>query len=168
MRRVLIGLLTCAVVVGLVPLALAGETKPPGETKGGATVGTLKCNEAGGWGLVFGSTRDLKCVFTPVAKGEPTRYTGKIKKYGVDIGYKQDAVILWSVVTAVEKVEPGALAGTYVGATAEAAWAVGLGANVLVGGSKKSVALQPVSVAGLTGANVAAGLTAIELKPVKK
>ena len=168
MRTVLVSLLVCAVVVGVAPLALAGETKQPGEARGGAKVGTLKCNEAAGWGLVFGSTRDLKCVFTPVKKGEPTRYTGKIKRYGVDIGYQQDAVILWAVVSAVENLEPGALAGTYVGATAQVAWAAGLGANVLVGGSKSSVALQPVSVAALAGANVAAGLTEVELTAAKK
>jgi len=160
MRRVLVSLLMCAVLIGLAPLALIGEAQ------GGLKVGTLKCNEAGGWGLVFGSSRDLKCVFTPAKKGEPTRYTGKVKKFGADIGYQQDAVILWAVVSAVETLEPGALAGTYVGVTAQVAWAAGLGANVLVGGSKKSVALQPVSVVGLPGANVAAGLAAVELKAV--
>ena len=161
MRRVLVSLLMCAVLVGLAPLALIGEAQ------GGLKVGMLKCNEAGGWGLIFGSSRDLKCVFTPAKKGEPTRYTGKVKKFGADIGYQQDAVILWAVVSAAETLEPGALAGTYVGATAQVAWAAGLGANVLVGGFKKSVALQPVSVVGLTGVNVAAGLTEVELKAVK-
>jgi hypothetical protein len=162
MRRVLVSLLMCVVLVGLAPLALIGEAQ------GGVKVGTLKCNEAGGWGLVFGSSRDLKCVFTPAKKGEPVRYTGKVKKYGADIGYQQDAVILWAVVSAVETLEPGALAGTYVGVTAQVAWAAGLGANVLVGGFKKNFALQPVSVVGLTGANVAAGLTEVELKAVKQ
>ena len=76
-------------------------------------------------------------------------------------------MILWAVVSAAETLEPGALAGTYVGATAQVAWAAGLGANVLVGGFNKSVALQPVSVVGLTGANVAAGLAAVELTAVK-
>lgn len=85
----------------------------------------------------------------------------------MDIGSQQHAVILWAVVSTVKQVEPGALAGTYGGVTGEAAWAGGLGANVLVGGSKKGIALQPVSIEGLTGANVAAGLLAVELKPAK-
>ncbi len=168
MRRVLVSGLVMAVLVGLAAPVGAGETKPPGEAKKGVSVGTLKCNEAGGWGLVFGSTRDLKCIFTPADKGEPARFTGKITKYGVDIGYKQDAVIYWAVVSTSEKFQPGELAGKYVGATADVAWAVGLGANVLAGGSKKGFALQPVSVAGLTGANVAAGLAEVELAAVKK
>jgi hypothetical protein len=149
-------------VVGLAAIAQAGEAPK------GVSVGALKCNEASGWGLVFGSTRDLKCIFTPAKKGEPTRFTGKIKKYGVDIGYQQDAVIYWAVLSTSEKFQPGELAGKYVGATADVAWAVGLGTNVLAGGSKKGFALQPVSVAGLTGANVAAGLTEVELTAVKK
>ncbi len=171
MRRVLVSGLVVAVLVGLVGLATlagAGETKPAEEAKKGVNVGALKCNEASGWGLVFGSTRDLKCVFTPAGKGEPARFTGKITKYGVDIGYKQDAVIYWAVLSTSEKFQPGDLAGKYVGATADVAWAVGLGANVLAGGSKKGFALQPVSVAGITGANVAAGLAEVELAGVKK
>ena len=162
MRRVLVSMLMGVVLGGLASLAQAAEAKK------GVKVGVLKCNEAGGWGLVFGSTNDLKCIFTPAKKGEPTRFTGKIKKYGVDIGYQQDAVIYWAVLSTSEKVEPGALAGTYVGATAEAAWAAGAGANVLVGGSKKGIALQPVSVEGIAGANVAAGLAEVELTLVKK
>lgn len=161
MRRVLLSVLMGAVLVGLAALPLIGEAKE------GVKVGTLKCNEASGWGLVFGSSRDLKCIFSPAGKGKPTRYTGKIKKYGVDIGYQQHAVILWAVVSTVEKAKPADLAGTYGGVTAEAAWAGGLGANVLVGGFKKAYALQPVSIEGLTGANVAAGLLEVELKLVK-
>lgn len=161
MRRVLISVLVGVVLMGLPALALVGEAKE------GVKVGDLKCNEASGWGLVFGSSRDLKCIFTPAGKGKPTRLTGKIKKYGVDIGYQQHAVILWAVVSTVDKAKPGDLAGTYGGVTAEAAWAGGLGANVLVGGFKKAYALQPLSIEGLTGANVAAGLLEVELKLAK-
>jgi hypothetical protein len=161
MRRRLVGGLMCAALLGLMATASAQEKK-------GVKVGALKCNEASGWGLVFGSSHDLKCIFSPAEKGaKSTRYTGVIKKYGVDIGYQAHAVLLWAVASTTPKLEPGALAGTYVGATAEAGWAVGLGANVLVGGSKKGVALQPVSIEGLEGANVAAGVVEVELKAVK-
>jgi hypothetical protein len=162
MRRLLVSVVMCAVLVGLASVAQAGEEKK------GVKVGTLRCNEASGWGFVFGSLHDLKCVFNTLAKGEkPTRFTGKIKKFGVDVGYQSNAVILWAVASTSEKVTPGDLAGAYYGATAEATWAAGLGTNVLVGGSKKGFALQPVSVEGLTGANVAAGVLEVELKPAK-
>ena len=162
MRRMLVSVLVIGLLVGLATLAQAGEEKK------GVKVGTLRCHEASGWGLVFGSSHDLKCVFNTFAKGEkPTRFTGKIKKFGVDLGYQSNAVILWAVASTSEKLTPGEMVGTYVGVTAEAAWAGGLGANVLVGGSKKGYALQPVSVEGLTGANVAAGVLEVELKPAK-
>jgi hypothetical protein len=149
-------------LVGLVSLAQAGEEKK------GVKVGVLKCNEASGWGFVYGSTRDLKCVFSPAEKeGKALRFTGKVKKYGVDLGYKEQAVILWGVLTTSEKVTPGELAGTYAGAGAEVAWAAGLGANVLVGGSKKGFALQPITVEGYAGLNVAVGVVEIELKQAK-
>jgi hypothetical protein len=147
----------CAALIGLVATASAQEKK-------GVKVGALKCNEVSGWGLVFGSSHDLKCVFSPAEKGaKSTRYTGVIKKYGVDLGYQQHAMLPWAVASTTPKVEPG----TYVGATAEAGWAVGLGANVLVGGSKKGIALQSVSIEGLEGANVAAGVVEVELRPAK-
>jgi hypothetical protein len=158
----LVSVLVIGLLVGLATLAQAGEEKK------GVKVGTLRCHEASGWGLVFGSSHDLKCVFNTFAKGEkPTRFTGKIKKFGVDLGYQSNAVILWAVASTSEKLTPGEMAGMYVGVTADAAWAGGLGANVLVGGSKKGYALQPVSVEGLTGANVAAGVLEVELKPAK-
>jgi hypothetical protein len=160
-RGVVVGLMV-VMLVGLVSLAQAGEEKK------GVKVGALTCNEASGWGLVFGSSKSLKCVFSPAEKGgKALRFTGTIKKYGVDIGYQGHAVLLWGVLSTSEKVTPGEMAGTYVGATAEAAWAAGAGANVLVGGSKKGFALQPIAVEGLAGANVAAGVVEVELKQAK-
>ena len=160
MQRVMIAVLAAVVLAGAAPVAA--------QEKKGATVGMLRCNEASGWGLVFGSTRDLKCVFSPNEKGAPTlRLTGTISKYGVDIGFKENAVILWGVVSTSDKFTPGQLAGKYVGVTAEVGWAVGLGANVLVGGTNKGFALQPLSVSGSNGINLAAGVAEVELKEAK-
>jgi hypothetical protein len=61
----------------------------------------------------------------------------------------------------------GALAGNYSGATAEATVGAGLGANVLVGGSDRTVALQPLSVQGQAGLNVAAGVAELTLHPAR-
>jgi hypothetical protein len=61
----------------------------------------------------------------------------------------------------------GSLAGSYVGASAEATVGAGLGANVLVGGFQRSVALQPVSVSGQTGLNFALGVGDLELRPAR-
>jgi hypothetical protein len=160
-RGVVVGLMV-VMLVGLVSLAQAGEEKK------GVKVGALTCNEASGWGLVFGSSKSLKCVFSPAEKGgKALRFTGTIKKYGVDIGYQEHAVILWGVVAGSEKFTPGEIAGSYGGVTADVAWAGGLGANVLVGGSKKGFALQPLTVEGYAGVNVAAGVVEVELKQAK-
>ena len=157
MQRLMVIMVACAV--------LAGASFASAQEKKGATVGMLRCNEASGWGLVFGSTKDLKCVFTGSEKGaKPAHFTGTIKKYGVDLGFTENAVILWAVVSTSDKFTPGDIAGSYGGVTAEAAWAAGLGANVLLGGTKKGFALQPLSVQGYNGINVAAGVTEVELK----
>jgi hypothetical protein len=129
---------------------------------GGVKVGYLKCEVAEGWGYVFGSSKDLKCVYHPSGSGKATAYTGQIDKLGVDVGYHEASVIFGGVFAA-GKLAPGSLAGYYGGATAEAAWGVGLGSNVLFGGGNSSVALQPLSFSGQEGLNAAAGIAGVKL-----
>jgi hypothetical protein len=129
----------------------------------GVKVGVLTCNVASGWGFIFGSTKELHCTYAP-NKGTPERYSGTVDKYGVDIGYTKAGVLVWAVVAPTSSLKPGALEGHYVGGTASATVGVGAGANALIGGFDQSVALQPVSIEGNTGLNVAAGIGAITLK----
>jgi hypothetical protein len=145
--------------------ANAQSASTPVSANSGVNVGSLSCIVAGGVGFVFGSSKALDCIFTPPS-GSAERYTGAVKKFGVDIGFTQNAQILW-IVFAPGTVTSGALAGEYVGGTAGAAIGAGIGANVLIGGGSKQISLQPVSVEGSVGLNVAAGITAIELKKAK-
>ncbi|WP_018701006.1 DUF992 domain-containing protein [Amorphus coralli] len=128
-----------------------------------AKVGVLECTIAGGSGFVFGSTKQLTCVYTPVGSGATQTYTGTINKYGIDIGKTQQSEVVWGVLAAGEKFDPNMLEGKYVGATAEATAGVGLGANALVGGFERSVALNPISVQAQTGVNIAAGVAELTL-----
>lgn len=125
-------------------------------------VGVMTCNMASGFGYVLGSSRDLHCTFVPAA-GSPEHYAGSISKFGLDIGYVQDAVIVWTVVAPTVALPPGSLTGTYGGATASVTIGVGGGANVLVGGSNDTISLQPVSIEGGTGLNVSGGVAAMSL-----
>ena len=131
--------------------------------QGGVRVGTLTCNVASGWGFVFGSSKALHCTFAPAA-GHAEFYAGAINKFGVDIGYTQGGVLIWAVFAPTANLAPGALTGNYVGATGSATAGVGVGANVLIGGSNSTISLQPVSVEGNTGLNVAAGIGSISLR----
>jgi hypothetical protein len=132
----------------------------------GVKVGTLACHVSSGWGFIFGSSKDLHCDYHPDKMGDE-RYAGTISKFGVDIGYTSGGEMIWEVFAPSSDVRPGALLGDYAGATASATVGAGLGANVLVGGLDKSIALQPLSIEGNTGLNVAAGIGAISLKAVK-
>jgi hypothetical protein len=125
--------------------------------------GYLTCDEAGGWGLILGSSHGVHCRYTS-NKHRTEYYTGSISKFGADIGYLRSAVILWAVAAPTTDLGPGALAGDYAGAQASVALGVGAGANVLLGGFHKSIALQPVSVEGQNGLNVAAGIAAMSLR----
>jgi hypothetical protein len=135
----------------------------PAAAQGNVQVGTLTCNVSGGWGFVFGSSKAVRCIFAR-AGGRPEHYAGSINKFGVDIGYTQGGVLVWGVFAPSGGLAPGALSGNYVGATGSATVGVGAGANVLVGGSNRTISLQPVSIEGNTGLNVAAGIGSISLR----
>lgn len=129
---------------------------------GGVKAGVLTCQVSSGWGLIFGSSKDLNCTFEN-GSGREEDYVGTINKYGVDVGYHNGGVIVWGVFAPSADLAPGSLSGNYGGVTAGAAVGVGAGANALVGGSNNTVALQPVSIEGMTGLNVAAGVASISL-----
>jgi hypothetical protein len=148
--------LMMAAIVLCVPSAHAQD-------KATVRAGYLTCHVASGWGFVFGSSRDVKCAYAR-DKNYTEYYTGSITKFGADIGYLSSGVILWAVVAPTSNLDPGSLAGHYGGATASLSLGVGAGANVLVGGFKTSIALQPVSIEGQNGLNVAAGIAELSLK----
>ena len=129
-------------------------------------VGTLSCDISGGVGLIVTSKKDLTCMFTPSQPGPREVYVGSITKFGLDLGATAGGEMVWAVYAPTTR-KFGALAGNYGGAAAEATVGAGLGANVLVGGSDRTVALQPVSVQGQAGLNVAAGVTDLRLRPAR-
>jgi hypothetical protein len=135
----------------------------PAHADGGIKLGMLVCDVSGSIGLILGGSEAASCTFQGPNGTE--YYKGRITQVGLDIGVTTGAIMSWAVF-APGQVGKGALAGTYAGATADAAFAVGLGANVLVGGSQNSIALQPVSVEGQAGVNVAAGLASFKLEYV--
>jgi hypothetical protein len=153
-----------AIAICALGLAAGGlMLSTPAHAQGGVKVGVLTCNVASGFGFVFGSSRAINCTFSPSGGGPPQHYVGAINKFGVDIGYLQGGVIVWGVVAPTANLAPGSLTGTYGGATGSATVGVGVGANVLIGGSSNSIALQPVSIEGSTGLNVAAGIAEMTL-----
>ena len=147
-------------------LLAAALSAPQAQAAGaGLKVGVLTCNESSGWGFVFGSSRSLNCTYSPT-RARVERYVGHINKYGVDIGYQRSGVLVWGVIAPSGDVAPGALAGSYGGLTAGATVALGVSANGLIGGSNRTISLQPLSVEGTSGLNVAAGIGSITLRYV--
>jgi len=127
--------------------------------------GLLTCNVSAGLGFIIGSQKTIACVFKPEQPNSPTRqedYDGTITKFGLDLGITGGGLMVWAVFTNTVA-GPGFLAGEYVGATGEASLGAGLGANVLIGGSNRTVTLQPVSVGGQIGLNLAVGVAAFHL-----
>jgi len=129
-----------------------------------AKAGTLTCHVNQGFGFVFGSSRSVACTYTNANDGRVEHYTGDISKFGVDIGYLQSGVIVWAVLAPTTNLSAGALSGGYVGVTAGGSLGAGASTHVLSGGSQHALSLQPISIEGDTGLNIAAGIAAITLK----
>ena len=125
-------------------------------------VGVLECRGGASVGFIVGSVTNLGCVLR--ADGLPEdRYVATIRKVGLDIGITQETTR--GVFAPVDRLGPGDLSGNYAGAQGSASVGVGIGGNALIGGSNNSIALQPLSVQGQVGLNVAAGLESLELRP---
>ena len=149
-------------IAALVIAALTGSAQAQERVQSGS----LTCDVSAGIGLIIGSQRNVSCTFTPSLPGPIEYYTGTISKLGIDIGVTAGGVMIWLVYSPTNR-PVGALTGTYVGGSAEASVVAGLGANALVGGSNRSIALQPVSVQGQVGLNIAAGVAGLDLRYVR-
>ena len=150
-----------AITAGVLALTAAAPTQAQTD-QSGVRIGVLTCNEASGWGMVFGSSHDIHCTLS-TDKGVVARYKGHIDKFGVDVGYQSGGVLVWAVFAPTNGAKAGSLNGAYAGLTAGASVGVGASANLLTGGLDRSIALQPLSVEGNNGLNLAAGIGGMTL-----
>ena len=148
------------VAAGAVLAALALASGAEAQTR--VEVGVLTCSARGSQGFIIGSSRELRCQFK--RQGRDEYYQGPIDTFGIDIGSTKQAKISWAVLAPTSNLPPRSLNGTYAGVSAEATVGVGVGANALLGGSKRSFVLQPLSVQAQEGLNIAAGVAQLRLR----
>jgi hypothetical protein len=157
---------TAFAALAIVATALTTVAGPANAQPSRLQVGTLTCSMSASIGFIVGSQKNVNCIFRG-RPGEPEEaYTGTMTTIGLDIGITTGGVIVWTVFADTNRYA-GMLAGRYSGATAEVSIAAGLGANVLVGGSNRTVALQPLSLQGQLGLDIAAGIGSLELHPAR-
>jgi len=131
-------------------------------------IGSLSCTVDPNIGFIIVGHQSMRCLYQPAQtnppQGPPQSYDGALNTVGVSIGISAGSVIGWAVFAPTTGVPAGALAGEYVGVTGTAAVGIGGGANVLLGGSNRTIALQPVSLQGSLALNVVAGASALTLR----
>ncbi len=128
--------------------------------------GVLTCRLNPSIGFIIVGHQSMECKFQPVGPNPPQAYEGAINTVGLDFGVTAGGVLAWTVFAPTTGLPAGALAGEYVGASGDIGIGVGVGANVLVGGSARTVALQPLSVEGSIALNIALGLSMLKLRAV--
>ena len=153
------------VTLAAIALAVTAGAGSPVAAQSAATLGTLTCRGGAGVGLILGSNKTYACTFERTDGGPPESYEATVTRIGLDIGITGEATMVWTVLASTPGIAAGerALTGTYTGASADAAVGIGGGAKVLVGGSRDAIVLQPLSVQGQTGLNIAVGVASMRL-----
>jgi hypothetical protein len=152
------------VAAAAVAMTLALAEASPAEAQKQFQVGSLTCRLGPRVGLIVGSRQRLRCRFVSASNHRIDRYTGTVTRFGLDLGVTVGGVMSWSVLARSRTLGPGTLAGHFVGASGSASLGVGAGAKVLVGGSRRTTMLQPLSLSGNVGVNLAAGVTGLTLR----
>ncbi len=151
-------ILSIAIAALMAPIASANAMPP-------VRAGVLECHGGQNVGFVVGSVTNLQCIFESEGR-RPDPYVATVRRVGLDLGVTAQTQITWAVNAPTSRLGRGELAGSYGGVGANASIGVGGGGNFLVGGPAHAYALQPLSVQGQTGLNVAAGIAGLELEPV--
>jgi hypothetical protein len=156
MSTVRVSAIAAALLIGLVASTPAQAQR--------IRVGGLTCTSGPSIGLIVGSRQNLRCTFRSVSTGRRYIYSGTMSRVGLDIGITGASRLFWGVFAPTTHVGHGTLRGSYVGASGDIALGFGLGANVLIGGSRRTVALQPLSIEGQAGINLALGVARLTLR----
>ncbi|SON56021.1 hypothetical protein HDIA_2480 [Hartmannibacter diazotrophicus] len=151
-----------ALTIGSLALALSAGTAFAASP--GVQAGKLVCDGVSGSNFIVGSTANLSCTYKPVGSQPAVPMMAKINHYGIDFGKRDDVHLVWYVLAPSTKVQPESLAGYYGGVSAGASLGRGVQANTLIGGSMKSIALNPVSLQSESGANLTAAVTGLHLR----
>lgn len=149
---------------GLLALLAIVFTTPAFAQTHPVPVGGLTCNTGPRVGLVLGSRQDMTCVFRSSVTGGRYSYRGTIRRIGVDLGVTRGGAMVWAVFARNSQIGRSTLRGNFVGASGNAALGVGLGVNVLVGGFRRAITLQPLSVEGQIGINLAMTVASLTLR----
>ena len=154
--------LLLAIFAFLTALSLPAAAQGPNWTQ----VGSLMCTVNPSVGFIIVGHQPMQCTYTPtLAPAPPQYYDGAINTVGLDLGVSGGSILGWGVFAPTSGIAPGALAGEYVGATGDLGLGIGAGANVLVGGSVRTFALQPLSLQGSIAVNVVLGVSSLKLRP---
>jgi len=158
-----IRLLLATLIFPLLSIAQAFAQAPGNWTQ----VGMLTCRLNPSIGFIIVGHQSMECRYVPSNSADPPQaYQGAINTVGIDLGISAGGALAWAVLAPTVGIPAGALAGEYVGASGDLGIGLGAGVNVLIGGSARTVALQPVSVEGSIAVNVALGVSALKLRPV--
>ncbi len=153
---------TLAALALLAMLVTPADAQAPGQW---TQAGMLRCKLNPSIGFIIAGHQSMECSFTPNGPNPPQAYLGALNTVGLDIGITAGGVLGWAVYAPTTGIPAGALAGEYVGASGDIGLIAGVGTNILVGGSGRTFALQPISLEGSVAVNVALGVSALKLKP---
>ncbi len=155
-------MLATLALVAIVSAPVGAQTPQPW-----TQAGMLTCKVNPSIGFIVAGHQSMECNYVPSTPALPPQaYEGALNMVGLNVGITAGGIFGWAVLAPTTGIPAGALAGEYVGASGDIGLGLGVGANVLIGGSGRTFALQPVSVSGSVAVDVALGVSALKLRPV--
>src|SRR5262245_14548012 len=164
----------------LVTLSLGATFSAPAAAQAWTQVGTLSCRVDPNIGFIIVGHQPMQCIYNQapgaLPQVPPQSYDGALNTVGLNVGFSTGSELAWAVFAPTTGVAAGALAGEYVGVSADVGIGLGAGANIqypstclqtwlsLLGGSNRTIALQPLSLQGSTALNVVAGVSSLKLR----
>ena len=150
-------------------ISVSATAQAPQSSQSWTQVGGLTCKVNPNIGFIIVGHQPMECTYTPsVSSAPPQYYDGAINTVGIDVGVSAGSILAWGVFAPTKGLPDGALAGEYVGASGDLGIGLGAGANVLMGGSGRTIALQPLSLQGSIALNVVLGLSSLQLRPATR
>ena len=127
-------------------------------------VGGLTCASSPRVGLIVASRQMLRCVFRSSDPARHLVFSGSTRGLDFDIGAARGGALYWVVFASNTRISRRALRGNYEAASGSLVSDLGLGVTVLIGGSQRTIFLQPISAEGQIGTNLAAGVSKLTIR----
>ena len=157
--------LSLAALAAVMPCRPGGTRQAP--ARRATQIGTLACDVSGGVGMIVTSKKAMVCTFTNVARRVARSMRARSASSASTSARRPAARCVWTVFAPTVAPCAARSRANMPAPRPRRPSSAGSARTCCVGGSNRSIALQPVSVGGQAGLNLAVGVADLQLRSVR-